>query len=246
MKKDFLKLYNSFNEIEKKGWIKSKRSGTTGIGYTFESLLNKKEDYFQMPDYDGIEIKTVNYNSKQKIHLFNMTPDGDFLFPIKRIISKIGYPDRDYPQYKVFNVSVKSKPETILGYKKLKLYVNYKKKKIDLLVNTIEGKKIKIDISWSFESLKKALYLKLQKLAIIDAYSNKEKNDTYYYYNSISFYILRNFNTFIYLIEKGIIEVTFKIGVHKDGEQLGKIHDRGTDFSIMKKDIELLFKKINI
>ena len=42
----------------------------------------------------------------------------------------------------------------------------------------MKEKKIKIDISWSFESLKKALYLKLRKLAIIDAYSNKEKNDT--------------------------------------------------------------------
>lgn len=244
MKKDFMDLYEQFKRIEKMGWIKSERCGTTGIGYTFEKLLNKNEDSFQIPDYDGIEIKVNNCTSNHKIHLFNLTPDGDTLFPIKRIINTLGYPDKDYPMYKVFNVSIKSAPATILGYKKLKLIVNWKEKKIDLIVFDNYGKSINIETSWSFESLEKALYLKLQKLAIVDAYSMRNKDTLYYHYSDITFYKLRSFNNFIKLIDKGIIEITFKIGIYKKGEKFGKIHDRGTDFSINKKDILLLFKKV--
>ncbi len=58
------------------GWIESKRKGTTGIGYTFETLLGKEEESFPIPDYGSIEIKTRYRNAKFPITLFNATPDG--------------------------------------------------------------------------------------------------------------------------------------------------------------------------
>ena len=36
---DEIKLFLKFNKIRKKGYIKSLRKGTTGAGYTFESLI---------------------------------------------------------------------------------------------------------------------------------------------------------------------------------------------------------------
>ena len=65
MRKDIIQLYIEFNKIRRLEWIKSLRNGPTGIGYTFETLLNKKEDCQRQPDYQGIEIKTIRYLSKR-------------------------------------------------------------------------------------------------------------------------------------------------------------------------------------
>lgn len=244
MKKEIEKLNDEFLTIKKKGWIKSMRRGPTGIGYTFEYLLNKNENSFSIPDFEGIEIKTMRYFSRKKIHLFNATPDGDILFPIKRIIDLIGYPDKDYPKYKIFNASVNGNKFTKIGYKKLKIYVNWKEEKLDLIAYTIFGKKISLQTSWSFDMLEKILNRKLHTLAIVKAYNKSINNDEYFLYHNISFYILKDFTTFIKLIETGIISITFKIGIHKNVEKLGQIYDHGTDFSIDENDISLLFDKI--
>lgn len=243
MKKQYIELYKEFNRIRNLGWIKTMRNGTTGVGYTFESLLNKKEDNLKQPDFNGIEIKTMKYFSKKKIHLFNLTPDSDTPQSIKSIVEKFGYPDKEYPMYKVFNISINAKEYTKIGYKKYKLSVNEKEKKIDLIASTIFGFKININIYWPYEKLQDSLEKKLKILAIVKACSKKENNTEYYYYTRIDFYELKEFDYFIHLIKEGIINITFKIGIRKDLEKLGNIHDKGTDFSMFEKDIELLFKK---
>lgn len=62
----FLLLKNKFESIKNKGWIKSLRRGSTGVGYTFESLLGKDEDSYSLPDFNGIEIKLIE---KTVIHI---------------------------------------------------------------------------------------------------------------------------------------------------------------------------------
>lgn len=220
------------------------REGATGVGYTFETLLGKQEDYFPIPDYEGIEIKTMRYFSKHKIHLFNAMPDGDFLFPIKRVIDNLGYPDKLYPEYKVFTTSIKANEFKNLRSKKVKLFVNWEEEKIDLLAYTYNNQKIDIHTSWSFKLLQDSLFRKLNYLAIIKACSKKINGEEYLLYGSASYYKLKDFNTFLKLIENGTITITFKISIYKDKENLGKIYNRGTDFSIFEKDIELLFNKI--
>ena len=67
-----------------------------------------------------------------------------------------------------------------------------------------------------------------------------------YYYRNIQFYELKSFDEFINLIEKGIIGISFKISIKKNKNSIGKTYDRGTDFSILEKDIPLLFDSISI
>lgn len=65
------KLKNKFETIKKLGWIKSIRKGSTGIGATFEKLLGINENSFEIPDFDGIEIKTKRNYSNSFTSLFN-------------------------------------------------------------------------------------------------------------------------------------------------------------------------------
>jgi len=62
---------------------------------------------------------------------------------------------------------------------------------------------------------------------------------------NIDFYELKDFDTFILLIEKGIIRVVFKIGTFKKGIRKGNIHDHGTSFEINIENVEELYKKIS-
>ena len=126
MKENFIQLYIQFKRIRKLKWIKSLRNGTTSIEYTFENLVNRKDDCQRYTDNLGIEIKTIRYFSEKKIHLFNASPDNNINNPIKEIINKLDYPDKTYPEYKVFNATAYANNDSKIGYKKIRLYVNRK------------------------------------------------------------------------------------------------------------------------
>lgn len=247
MKICFEKLNNEFIKINKLGWIESKRKDTTGIGYTFESLINLKENNLPIADYEEIEIKTFRSKSNQKIHLFNATPDGDFLFPIKRVLDILGYPDKINKEFKVFNMTLSTKKYTSIGYyKRAKIKINYNDEKIELIAINQNNEKYDINVSWSFELIKEKINNKIKNMAVIEANSKFINQKEYFHYKKILFYNIKDYKTFIKLIDDGIVEITFKIGVFKSGKRCGQIHDRGTDFSIYIIDINKLYNIVTI
>jgi hypothetical protein len=245
MTDEIIEFQRIFEKIKRKGWIKEKQNGKGSCGYTFESLLNKEEDNFPTPDYYGIEIKTMNDNTKTNLHLFNLTPDGDCIFPIKRLLFEIGSPDKNNKNYRTLYKSFSTRDYVRVLYgRKVILRVNYEKEKVELVVLDYRNKDINIGISWSFSYLKERLLLKLRYLAFIRVSSRIISGEGYYYYHKMNVYKLRNFSTFIKLIDIGIIEITFKIGTHKSDDKIGQVYDHGTDFSIKVSDIELLYDRI--
>lgn len=208
MQKEIEKLKEEFERIKNIGWIEEKRHGFTAIGYTFESMLGKDEDDFPLYDYHNIEIKTMNNNTKTNLHLLCVTPDGGFLFPIKRIIEELGCPCKDDKTKKVFYRSFNSIDYTNIIYgRRGKINVNYQESKVELLVYNNKMENTNIGISWSFDILKERLKLKLLYLAVIRASSCIISGKGYYYYDKINFYKMKDFETFLRLIENGIIEI---------------------------------------
>ena len=223
------------------------RKGTSGIGYTFESLIGKPEENFPIPDFGNIEIKTCRRNTGNNIHLFSAMPDGDFLFPNERILKYLGYPDKQIPETKIFNKNFSTKGfETIGWYKEGKIVVNRKQEKIDFIARDIYGEKFPLDTSWSFSMLEDKLNLKLKFLARIIADVKIIDDVEYFHYKEIKFYKLKGFEEFIRLIEKGYIRINFNIGVYRDEKRKGKIHDRGVGFSINRKYLYMLYDDIDI
>ena len=245
MNTSFLDLYEEFKKIKNKGWIRSLRNSDSGIGYTFEKLLGKEEDNFQFPDYKGIEIKTYNHFGRERLTLFCATPDGDFLFPIKRLVDTLGYPDKDFPQFKVFNASAVANQYTWIGYnKKIKLIVDKENQKVSLIGKDKYDRDYNLNISWSFDMIREKLRIKMQYLAVVQAISREYKGEKYFYYNKIGFYQIRDFDRFIDLLTKGVIAIKFKISIFKKGKKLGMMHDRGTSFSILACDIDKLYSDV--
>ena len=247
MMEEFKKFKELFEQTKKKGWIKSLRKGDTGVGYTFEKAIGKDEENLPIADYGSIEIKTTRKHSNKRIHLFCAVPDGDYLFPIKRIHEKLGYPDKQRPEFKVFQMGFNGKDYSNIGYyKKGIIKVNRKEKKVDFIVVNSNNKSIDINVSWSFQLLYQRLYLKLKKLAYITADTKFIDWNEYFYYYDLRLFKLKDFTTFLNLIESGDIEIRFSIGVFKSGKREGQIHDRGTVFSINKENITKLFTEIKI
>ena len=241
---DLVCLKEKFEKIRKHGWIASLREGTTGIGYTFETLIGKVEDDFPIPDFGTIEIKTRFQNAVRDITLINATPDGDYLFPIKRIYEFFSYPDKTNPEYKVFYASMSVYPKYAGAKNRFKLHINRESKKISILCIKPDGTIINPNISWSFECLEEKIYRKLKYLCIVKAKAKYFGGVQHFLYYQISFYMLRDFETFIKLMEDGIIKITFMIGVHRSGTKKGQMNNHGVAFDISEVDIEKLFTKI--
>lgn len=213
MEENINNLIKKFNKIKNLGWVKSERKGTSGIGYTFEKLIGKKEDNFFLPDFQGIEIKTKRNFSKGYLTLFNLTPDGDYLFPIEYIRNKYGYSDKEIPNQKVFQYSVSNENKASFMNKFFKLKVDYNNQKIGLeIVNLLDYSK-DTSISWSFKEIKERLYNKISYLAIVKTNIETKNEVDYIRYYDMKIYKLRDLSTFIKPIENGTIRITFKIGI---------------------------------
>ena len=98
-----------FQELKNKAitnkWVEGKSKGFGDAGITLEAILGKERENFELPDYQGIEIKTKYSTKESYITLFTAVPDS-YLFEIKRIVREYGYPDSNYPEFKVFNLSL--------------------------------------------------------------------------------------------------------------------------------------------
>lgn len=242
MEHEIIKLKEEFIKIKEKGWIKSLNRGSNGIGFTFESLLGIPKNELEIPDYNGIELKARRYSSTSYIILFSSKPEGKYYHEVERIKDTYGYPHSKFKQYKVLNNSVYCNKLNKIGQKYyFKLDVDRTQRKIYLLVYDKNKRLIERDVYWDFDILEEKLYRKLRLLAIIKAYSKKDKDWEYFKYNSINIYYLKNFEKFIQLIEEGVIRINFKLNIKTKGDRIGQIHDHGTSFDILEQDILKLY-----
>ena len=178
MEKQINKLKRKFINIKDKGWIKSIRSGNTGIGMTFEYLLGIEENNLEISDYNGIEIKTKRNYSNSYTTLFNYTPEGKHYHEIERLKNIYGYPDKDNKNYKILNNSIYSNIRTWIGTKyQFKLNVDKVNQTIYLCIFDSEGTLIEKNVYWDFDIIKEKLYRKVKTIAFISAlrkFINKE------------------------------------------------------------------------
>lgn len=239
-----MKILNEIkNKVITNEWVESKDKGDGGVGITLESLLEKEKENFEIPDYKGIEIKAKCSIRETYITLFSAVPDS-YLFEIKRLVQAYGYPDKQYPQFKVFNLAVYGNRKIKMGNHYFKLYVDWRIRQVVLKVYDKDFKIIDELTSWSFDMLKEKLERKLRKLALVHAERKFEHNVVYFKYTDIKFFQLVSFERFLTLIENGMIRITFRIGVYKDPERFGKIYNHGTTICIDESNIEKLFNRI--
>jgi len=247
MIKEIEELYSIFNSIKKRGWIEGTIKGYSDVGKTFEKLIGVNDNTFEIPDYKNIEIKTKQSKNNLYSTLFNCKPDGPYYMETERLKDTYGYSDRNMPKYKVLNNSVFCNEYVIIGNRyKFKLEINKEEKRIYLGIYSLKKELIEKSTYWDFDTLEEKLYRKMNLLAYVHAIKKYIKGKTYFKYTDINFYKLKSFNNFIDALEKGKIRVTFKVGIYKSGNKLGKTYDHGTGFDIKEEDLLELYEQIYI
>lgn len=238
-------LKEKFEKIKSMGWVKSIGYSYGGVGKTFEHLIGKEIDNFEIPDFGQIEIKSQHSCIREYISLFSYAPESNWIFEIKRIHSLYAYPDEQDKSNKVLNKPICVNKKTKVGeHYQFMLKVDKINRKINLVVLDSMDNVIENESYWSFDTIEEKLLRKMKYLAYIIADRRYINYAEYFKYNQINFYQLRNFETFLELMNKGLIRVCFRIGVFKGNYRTGEIHDHGTTFQLRREALELLYKKL--
>jgi len=81
-----------FTELREKGYVKSMRSGPTGVGHTLEYCLGLKENNVCVPDLGDVELKAHRDNVTSLITLFTFNRKAWIMEPLSAIRA-YGTPD---------------------------------------------------------------------------------------------------------------------------------------------------------
>lgn len=238
-------LIGQFHLISWKGWIKSVNKGLGSIGYTFEMELGKLPDSLRLPDYYGTEIKCTGRYSRYPISLFTVAFDGPTFPEINRIIDKYGYPDKDFKNKKVLFTSVSPRYKILLPSRYyFQLDIDKSEEKIYLCVYDLNRSLIERKSFVYFKSVYDHLYLKLNRLALVHASKKIIDSDVYFRYYKIGIYLLKDFDTFLELLERGIIKVSLIARISKSGVDEGRYRNKNLVFQIKKDMLNKLFEEL--
>ena len=125
MKEDFISLKKEFRRIKNMGLIETMRKGGSGIGYTLETLLNKKEDQECKPDFKSIELKSRMGYSKHPLNLFHCAPKRNKNTAIDYIFQTYNYPKHNEKDILIFDRTIYSKKAIKKYNYEFKLKVDY-------------------------------------------------------------------------------------------------------------------------
>ncbi len=234
---DFIREYTKIKDM---GWIKTHRSGSTGIGKTLEDLLGIPENNLDQPDFGEYELKSCRINSQSMLTMFTRAPQPARANTYLR--EKYGYSSSVYDNdEKVLHSTLSADKFTPIAGTGNMLRVKCEPDGI-----YIESQDTVENVFWSRDVLRKCFEKKYKnKFVYAKALSKGEGSNEEFHF--IEAYEVSDFDydAFISLLEAGKIYVDLRIGQYHDGKNNGKTHDHGTGFRIREADQPLLFKKQN-
>jgi hypothetical protein len=219
------KVVAKLQEIKNRGFIPSLRRGSTGIGYTFETVFGIQENNIPIPDIGGrVEIKTIRRGSQSLITLFTFNR-GVWHIKQRNLIQNYGYID-EKGRYALKNTVFYGKT-TSQG---ISLNVDENKNTIHLIdANTRE-----ILATWDIYVIVGTFMVKLSRLLIVIADRKLEQGREHFHYNEA--YLLTNPSprNFLKAFKSSLIGIDLRMHL----KESGIVRNRGTAFRIKEKDLK--------
>lgn len=245
MSENFQKLLSAFEVIKQKNWICSSTKSSGAIGIVFEKELGLLENNSFYPDYSDIEIKCVSKKTMYPLTLFSLSFDGPGPLELHRIVDLYGYPDKVFKDRNVLSSSLSCRRPYLVGNKYyFKLEIDWYDEKIYLAVYDIDHNLIDKVSYINFVTIKNRLKTKMKNLAFIYGDCRFENNKYYYKYTDILLYTLKDFTTFLRLLENGQIITTIGYRINKSKQHFGKSSSKNVVFAIAYNDICKLYNKV--
>ncbi len=224
---EFLKRFDLLTE---RGFVKTLRPGSTGIGYTLETLLKIKENNSPRGDLLGMEIKAYRdgesrFDDQHKMNLFLKEPTWlDGKTSAERI-RDYGYVDDNGRQ--AWYQSVTIKPNST----GLSLAVERKAGCVLFLrESTAIGR-------WTFDVLQKRLTEKLSEAVFVAAQTRGAGTDEEFHFRTVTYCAKPDVRALLKLIESG--DVILELRMHI--KPTGGARNHGTAFRLKKHRLKDLF-----
>ena len=234
---DFIREYNKICNM---GWIRTHRSGPTGIGKTLEDLLEIQENNIDGPDFGDYELKSCRLGSNSMLTIFTKTPQPRGAINTLRMT--FGYSSDAYNNdEKVLHATLSAAGFTSIANTGHSLKISCNPTQISIIDETETEYAY-----WTREDLKTA-FEKKYKNKFIYAKAQAQGFGKDEEFKFVEAYEVSGFNydSFVTLLEQGKIYVDLRIGQYHGGQKDGQTHDHGTAFRIKENDHSLLFKNNN-
>lgn len=223
-------VQSKLQEIKNRGYVQSLRSGSTGIGYTFEHLFGVKENNIPIPDVGGrVEIKTIRKDSQSLITLFTFNK-GVWQIRQRDLIRKYGYVNGK-GRYALKNTIFYQKPiEQGIG-------INVDEEKNTIYLIDIYTKEVLA--LWDIYVIVGKFMTKLSKLLLVMADRKVENNQEYFHYNEAYLLTEPSARKFLGAFKNSLIGIDIRMHL----KESGAVRNRGTAFRIKEKDLLNLYEK---
>ena len=230
-----VELLKMIGQVSLKGFVRTKRSGSTGVGMTLETLLGISANSNKAPDFKGIEIKAKREGkgNSNRSTLFSKVPNWR-LSPVGNawnLLSKYGY-HRDGKLR--LNQEINAKSPNSLGWG-LELDENK-----DWLKGTHTDTRtatIKHLTTWEMSVLRSDLKAKHQETFWVSANCRGKDAEEEFHYIRIEHTRQPNVRNLNALIQTGVISVDFLMSQKGPNS----VRDHGYLFKIHQRDFSALF-----
>lgn len=226
----YSEIIKKLKKIKKTGYIKTRRSGNTGIGKTLEDLLGIDENNIPGPNATMLELKSARKNVSSMLTLFTKSPLPRGANSV--LLQRFGYNSARGDNRKELHTTVNAKDYNQLkgkhGFK-----IDIKKDRINLITPRDETLGY-----WDKETLKKCFEKKLPKLLYVKAKTRGRGSNEEFWFNEAWLLSGFSFENFLNLLRDRVVFVDIRIGQYSDG----RTHDHGTAFRVSPGKLDLCFE----
>jgi hypothetical protein len=241
-------LVERLKRVKEKGYVRTHRSGNTGIGKTLEDLLGIEENNIPGPDGAMIELKSSRKSATSMMSLFTKSPLPKSANT--ELVQEYGYVTPKSRKKKVLHTTVSAIDyNTLRG--KVGFKIDIKESRIELVVRSLHGESLndfgglskgetegrKVMGYWDKETLKSAFETKLPRLLFVRADSRGDGAQEDFWYNEAWLLSGFSFEGFLTLLRDGKILTDIRIGQYADGRG----HDHGTCFRVRQANLDICF-----
>lgn len=222
--------------ISQQGFVKTLRSGDTGVGYTLETLLGISANSRKAPDFKGIEIKAKRSRAGSGVNrstLFSKAPNWK-LSPIgnaKNLLVMRGYDDKN-GRRSLYHTLDAAEPNSLGLILEIDPECDWLKQ---VYVDPSSGARVH-DVTWEIPILKNDLAAKHQETFWVKAFCRGRGSMEAFHYVEVQHTQKAMTANLPALIEAGVITVDYAL--HYNG---ARARDHGYLFKIRPDSLGALF-----
>ena len=216
-----------FQPISEKGFIRTLRSGDTGIGYTLETEAGIEENCFSAPDLGVSEVKAKRKKSNCTQTLFTFATKAQWQMSKMDFLVRYGIDHHSGVELSAYNSVSKTPNKQGFYYVTTSDYLILKNEDVEI-------------IKWQWDELQGKFNNKFPSCVKIFADSYGSGSSEHFHFNEGYIYRNVDIGKFREFLENDLISIDLRI---RTDNNYSSVKDKGTAFRIKEKYMDLLFHK---